>query len=139
MSGHAAPSPHHLLGMGLRYLLVGGVATVAHWALMVGLVERLGVAAWWASGAGAVLGAQIAFIANRHFTFAHGGPVWSAWWRFMGTAALGGVVGMLIVAVGVRLGWHYLWAQALATSVAVVLTFVVNRTWTFARPHVDTP
>jgi putative flippase GtrA len=139
MSGRAASSPHHLPRMGLRYLLVGAVATAAHWALMVVLVEGLSAAAWWASGAGAVLGAQVAFVANRQFTFAHRGLAWPAWWRFMGTAVLGAVVGMLIVAVGVWLGWHYLWAQALATSVAVVLTFVVNRTWTFAGPQLDTP
>jgi putative flippase GtrA len=98
---------------------------------MAWLVERLAVPAWWASGCGAVLGAQVAFVANRRFTFGHQGPVWPAWWRFMGAAALGAVVGMGVVAAAVAWGWHYLLAQALATAVSVVLTFVVNRHWTF--------
>jgi putative flippase GtrA len=118
--------------MWISYLVVGGLATAAHWALMVWWVERLAVPAWWASGAGAALGAQVAFVANRRFTFGHGGPLWQAWWRFMATAALGAGLGMLIVAAGVALGWHYLLAQALATAVVVVLTFAVNRGWTFA-------
>jgi putative flippase GtrA len=49
----------------------------------------------------------------------------------MGTAVLGGVVGMAIVAAGVALGWHYLLAQAVATAVGLLLTFAVNRVWTF--------
>jgi putative flippase GtrA len=117
----------------LRYLVVGGAATAAHWALMAWLVERQALPAWWASGAGAVLGAQVAFFANRRFTFDHHGPAWPAWWRFMGTAAMGGVLGMLIVATGVWLGWHYLLVQALATGLVLLLTFAVNRAWTFGR------
>lgn len=119
-----------------RYALVGAVATAAHWSLMALLVEAGALAPWWASGAGAVLGAQVAFVGNRHFTFAHVGAWWPAWWRFMGTAALGALVGMGVVAAGVAFGLHYLLAQALATLGVLVLTFLVNRGWTFARqPH----
>jgi putative flippase GtrA len=115
----------------LRYAGVGGLATLAHWALLAALVEWSGTAPWLASGCGAVLGAQVAFVGNRRFTFGHQGPLWPAWWRFMGTAVLGGVVGMAIVAAGVALGWHYLLAQAVATAVGLLLTFAVNRVWTF--------
>jgi putative flippase GtrA len=117
----------------LRYLLVGGAATAAHWALLALLVEAGWAPAWLASGAGALLGAQLAFFGNRRFTFDHAGAVAPAWWRFMGTALAGGLLGMAIVGAGVALGWHYLLAQALATATVVLLTFVVNRTWTFAR------
>jgi putative flippase GtrA len=121
--------PHALL----RYLAVGVAATAAHWAFMVMLVEQVGTAPWLASGAGAALGAQVAFLANRSFTFEHAGDRWPAWWRFMATAVLGAVVGMAIVAFGVKTGAHYMLAQALATLVGVLLTFAVNRAWTFAR------
>ena len=40
---------------------------------------------------------------------------------------------MALVALGVRLGIHYLLAQAVATVASLVLTFAVNRHWTF-RP-----
>ena len=115
----------------LRYASVGGLATAAHWALLTVLVEGAGMAAWLASGCGAVLGAQVAFVGNRRFTFGHQGPLWPAWWRFMGTAVLGGVVGMAIVAAGVALGAHYLLAQTVATAVGLLLTFAVNRIWAF--------
>jgi putative flippase GtrA len=115
----------------LRYAGVGGLATVAHWALLALLVERAGIAPWLASGCGAVLGAQVAFVGNRRYTFGHAGPLWPAWWRFMGTALLGAGVGMAVVAAGVALGLHYLLAQAGATALVLLLTFAVNRVWAF--------
>lgn len=116
-----------------RYAVVGVAATTAHWLTLALLVEATGAAAWLGSGLGAVVGAQVAFFGNRRFTFDHAGERWPAWWRFMGTAAAGGGLGMAIVAGGVGLGAHYLLAQALATAVVMVLTFAVNRHWTFAR------
>lgn len=116
-----------------RYLVVGVAATASHWAFMVMLVERVGMAPWLASGAGALLGAQVAFFANRSFTFGHTGGAWSTWWRFMGTALLGGAVGMWVVGVGVAMGAHYMLAQVVATALSVLLTFAINRAWTFAR------
>ncbi len=116
-----------------RYAAVGAVATAAHWALLVLIVEAGLAPPWLASGVGAVAGAQVAFFGNRRFTFGHGGPAAAAWWRFMGTALLGAVAGMAIVAAGVAMSLHYLLAQALATSAVLLLTFAVNRAWTFAR------
>lgn len=116
----------------LRYALVGVVATATHWGFMALLVSGIHVPAWWASGAGAVLGAQVAFAGNRVFTFGHLGPWRPAWRRFMGTALLGALAGMAVVAVAVAAGWHYLVAQALATGLVLLLTFTMNRRWTFA-------
>ena len=116
----------------LRYTLVGAAATAGHWALLAMCVEAAGMAPWLASGLGAGVGAQIAFAGNRHFTFAHRGSLWPAWWRFMGTAGLGGLLGMAIVAGGVATGLHYLLAQALATLCVLLLGYAVNRVWAFA-------
>jgi putative flippase GtrA len=118
-------------GMLLRYVLVGGAATVAHWLLLALLVERAAWAPWLGSGAGAALGAQVAFFANRRYTFEHDGALWPAWWRFMGTALIGGVFGMGVVAAGVALGAHYMLAQAVATVLGTLLTFAINRVWAF--------
>ena len=114
-----------------RYTAVGALATVLHYALLVGAVELAGWPAWIASGAGAVAGAQLAYAGNRWFTFGHRGAMGTSWPRFMLTAALGALLGMAIVAVGVRVGLHYLLAQALATLTSLVLTYAVNRAWTF--------
>jgi putative flippase GtrA len=115
----------------LRYAAIGAVATAGHYLAMTALVEWADIAAWIASGWGATFGAQIAFLGNRHFTFDHQGDAWPAWFKFMGTAALGALLGMAIVAMGMASGWHYLAAQVVATLTSLVLTYAVNRRWTF--------
>jgi putative flippase GtrA len=118
----------------LRYGAVGAVATAAHYGLLVLCVERAGWAAYLGSGLGAVVGAQVAYAGNRWFTFSHRGAIGASWSRFQVTALLGALLGMAIVASGVGLGMHYLVAQVLATLAGLVLTFVVNRAWTFRHP-----
>jgi putative flippase GtrA len=80
---------------------------------------------------GAVVGAQVAYFGNRQFTLSYRGEIGSSWVRFQSTALLGALLGMLIVGVAVHLGWHYLLAQMLATLAMLVLTFAINRAWTF--------
>ena len=116
-----------------RYTAVGAVATAAHYALLTVLVEALGVAPPLASALGAALGAQVAFFGNRAFTFDQPGAGFGAWWRFQGTAAFGAALGAALVAAGGVLGVHYLLAQAVATGVGLVVTYLVNRRWSF-RP-----
>ena len=79
----------------------------------------------------AVVGAQVAFFGNRGFTFGHSGEVLPAWIKFQGTAIVGALLGMLIVGVAVNLGLHYLLGQLIATLASLVLTFAINRAWTF--------
>jgi len=115
----------------LRYGLIGAIATTTHYAVLVLCVEAGHWPAYIASGIGATIGAQVAFFGNRQFTFAHRGALAPAWAKFQGTALLAALVGMAIVALAVHAGWHYLVGQVLATLVGLVLTFAVNRAWTF--------
>lgn len=114
-----------------RYVAVGAVATAAHYLLLAALVEGGGWPAPLAAAAGALLGAQLAFAGNRRFTFGHRGPWRPAWWRFQLTALLGAATSAVVVALGSRLGLHYLLAQMLATLVSMVLTYIVNKRWSF--------
>ena len=115
----------------LRYGFIGGLATACHYAVLVAGVEAFGWPAYASSGVGAVVGAQLAFFGNRQFTFTHEGALGPAWLKFQGTALLGALVGMAIVASTVQMGWHYLVGQVLATLASLVLTFAVNHAWTF--------
>jgi putative flippase GtrA len=114
-----------------RYLGVGAVATLVHWGLLVVAVEALGWPAWLGSGVGAVAGAQVAYAGNRRLTFAHRGAIVRSWPRFQFTALAGAVLGMGIVALAVHWRLHYLVGQALATGTVALVTYVVNRHWTF--------
>jgi putative flippase GtrA len=115
----------------IRYTAVGAFATAVHYGVLVLCVEYGGWPAFAASGFGAVVGAQLAYAGNRWYTFAHRGEVSASWPRFQATAVAGALLGMAIVGLGVRLGLHYLIAQVLATLTSLVLTFAINRAWTF--------
>jgi putative flippase GtrA len=125
----------------IRYTLVGALATGVHYLLLVACVEAGGAPAYLGSGIGAVVGAQVAFVGNRRFTFAQRVESLRAahWLRFQMTALLGAIVGMAVVAGAVRLGVHYLFGQVLATAASLMLTFVINRSWTFATMQARTP
>jgi len=114
-----------------RYLLVGVVATATQYVLLALWVEFGGWPAWVASGFGAVVGAQVAYVGNRIYTFEYAGALGASWMKFQSTAMIGVLCGMLVVGVAVHLGWHYIVAQVLATVVSVLLTFAINRIWTF--------
>ncbi len=114
-----------------RYTVVGAVATATHYALLVLGVEAADWPAWWASGFGAVVGAQVAYIGNRRYTFDFRGAIRGSWLRFQTTALTGAVLGMLIVGGAVRLGLHYLIGQLAATLASLLLTFTINRLWSF--------
>ncbi|HEY4067140.1 MAG TPA: GtrA family protein [Burkholderiaceae bacterium] len=115
----------------IRYGFVGALATAVHYLVLIGGVEGGHWPAYLASGSGAVVGAQVAYAGNRWFTFAHTGAVSASWPRFQLTALFGALLGMAIVALGVRLGLYYLLAQVVATGIGLLLTFAINRHWTF--------
>ena len=115
----------------VRYVGVGAVATAAHYLVLVLAVEWAGWLPFAASGFGAVVGAQVAYAGNRWFTFAHRGALAASWLKFQGTAVIGAAVGMAVVALGVHLGLYYLLAQLIATGLSLLLTFAINRRWSF--------
>lgn len=115
-----------------RYVLVGALATAVHYAVLVVAVETGHWPARWAAALGAVVGAQVAYAGNRRFTFGHRGPWGASWVRFQAVALVGAVCSMSLVGLVQALGGHYLVGQVLATLVAMGLTYLLNRRWSFA-------
>ncbi len=116
----------------LRYAGVGAVATAVHYAVLIGLVEVVGLAPRFAAAIGAWVGAQVAFAGNAWLTFGGAPLIVRAWLRFQITAAIGAALSFTLVAIGVRAGVHYLIAQAFATLVTLFITYEINRRWSFA-------
>jgi putative flippase GtrA len=126
-------------GTFFRYAAVGAVATAAHYAILVALVEAGWLAPPRAAALGAWVGAQVAFAGNAAFTFraTAAGATVGAWLRFQITAVIGAALSFAIVAAGARIGVHYVVAQVVATLVALVATYEINRRWSFASPTPD--
>lgn len=117
-----------------RYGLIGAIATGAHYALLAALVEGMRMGPGPAAALAAGVGAAVAYRLNRRFTFDTTVSHRQALPRFLFTATLGAAGNGLVVWGASRAwGWHYLVAQAPATVMLVVLTYQLNRRWTFAR------
>ena len=117
------------------YIVAGAIATAVHYSVLIGLVELLGLPAAPSAVVGALCGAGASYFLNRRLAFAGSGAGHiQALPRFIAIALLGASLNGLLVWLGVQqLGWHYLLAQALATVLVMVLTFRLNRLWTFAQ------
>lgn len=104
-----------------------------HYVVLIALVEGFSVIPAVAAASGASCGALIAYAGNRRFTFSNSSSHARTFPRFIFVAALGALLNGAVVWVGVSLmGWHYLMAQLVATLLALLITYGLNRSWTFA-------
>lgn len=116
----------------VRYTLIGGIATAVHYAVLVALVEGFDFSPSPSAMFGALCGALVAYTGNREFTFASSALHHIALPRFLVIAAIGAILSGGMVWVGtVMLAWHYLIAQLVATILIMLLTYQLNRLWTF--------
>jgi len=116
-----------------RYVLVGGVATGVHYLTLLGLVELNHVAPAIAAGTGAGIGVLVAYAGNRRYTFSECTRSHRvALPRFLLLAALGAANNSGIVwTCSEIVGWHYLASQIVATLLTLIVTYKLNRFWTF--------
>lgn len=114
------------------YISVGTFATLAHYSVLISLVE---VAHWPAVPAtlcGYVLGGGVAYVFNRRHTFKSAQYHARVGFRFTLVALAGFCVTYVLMVLLVD-HWRapYLLAQIVTSLVAMFLTFTLNRLWTF--------
>ena len=115
-----------------KYASVGVVATLAHYAILICLVEVAGWRAVPATLIGYVGGGVIAYALNRRHTFASDRPHREAGWRFGLVALVGFCVTYALMTLFVeRMRAPYLPAQVVTTILAMFVTFALNKAWTF--------
>ena len=114
------------------YALVGVVATLAQYAVLITLVEGFSWRAVPATLCGYVIGGVVSYLLNRRHTFASDRPHSEATWRFALVAFLGFCLTYAFMHVFVdRLGAPYLPAQMVTTVIVMFVSFFINRLWTF--------
>lgn len=118
----------------VRFAAVGLVGTVAHYALLVALVEGGGVKPLPGSIAGFLLGALVNYTFSRRFVFDSDRSHVQALPRFMAVAGMGLCWNALLMyLLADRIGLHYLLAQMLTTGLLLCWHYVGNAVWTFGR------
>jgi putative flippase GtrA len=115
------------------YVLAGGLTAVAHYAVLIGLVELAHVDPVPATLAGFVLGAVVSYSLNRWLTFEATHSHAQATWRF-GLIAAGGFVltGILMHLFVARAGLPYLPMQLVTTGIVMVFSFLGHKFFSFA-------
>ncbi|MFI5402157.1 MAG: GtrA family protein [Planctomycetota bacterium] len=123
-----------LLGRFLLFAAVGAVGTLAHYAVMIALVEVLRVPPVPASVGGFLVGMAVNYMLNYRYTFRSDKRHREAAAKFfvVGCCGLGLNAALMYLGAG-TLGIHYLVAQLAATAVVLLWNFGANQLWTFAR------
>lgn len=116
----------------VKFGIVGVSNTLLTFAVYTLLLKVFGVWYLAASAIGFVVGATNGFLLNRRWTFAGhvGDALTPVRWAIVQSGGLG--INLVLLYVFVHdAGIDKLLAQALATVVVTVTTFLVNRAWTF--------
>lgn len=117
----------------LRFTLVGGVGTAAHYSILILLVSGLHVHPVPGSTVGFLVGMIINYTLNKSFTFSSTRAHREAFWRFATVAAIGISINTSAMAfLTMILNLHYLLAQVLATALALSWNFLGSRHWVFS-------
>jgi putative flippase GtrA len=133
--GHISALNVNLVVQFLQFGIVGVSNTLIAFAVYTVLLKAFGV--WYvaASGIGFAVGAVNGFLLNRRWTFREhvGDALTPVRWMVVQSCGLG--LNLALVYLFVHdLGMDELVGQIPTTAIVTVLTFAVNRSWTF-RTH----
>lgn len=116
----------------VRFLMVGGFATVLMYILLVIGTEILGMVPVLSSVVAYLLSALANYALNHRYTFRSVQAHRVALFRFAVVSGCGLLLNALIMYVGTELhSWHYLVAQVLATICVLFWNFLGSQLWTF--------
>lgn len=117
----------------IRFLFVGGSATILHYAILIALVQSGFAGPVVASSIGFAISALFNYALNRQFTFRSANPHSRAFPRFVTVALTGLAINATLLWIFVKTGLlHYLVAQMLATVGTLLWNFFINKFWTFS-------
>lgn len=118
----------------LRFAGVGVFGTIAHYLVLVLLVEGMALTPLLASSIGFTVGALVNYMLNYRFTFRSKRRHREALPRFYLVAVAGFVInGLVMLILAEKLALQYLLAQVLATGIVLIWGFTANSLWTFGR------
>ena len=122
-----------ILGQAGRYLVAGGLGTLAHLGLMTLCVENLGVPPIAGAVVGFAAAVGVSYALNHYWTFQSSRSPVQSFWRFLLVSILGLLMntGMMYGLVH-YLGWWYLKAQLSVILIVPATNFLLNRYWSFS-------
>lgn len=123
-----------LLRQVVAFFGVGVIAAIAHYGMLIGLVETGAMAVIPATLVGYGLGGIVSYVLNRLMTFEATRSHRQAGWRFAVVAGVGfGLTWLLMSLIHGRWGVPYLVAQIITTGVVLVWSFLAHKYWSFGE------
>ena len=115
-----------------RYCIVGGLAALLHFAVLIVLVEAFHIRPTWASALGFCLAVVLNYALQYYWTFGADGPHGRMFSLFA-------VFAVLSLTINTGVFWlcnepaqlPYLLAQVVATGTVVLINFQLNRRYVF--------
>jgi putative flippase GtrA len=126
-----------LVNQFLRFAAFGAVATAAHYAVMLTLVEIAGVHPVLATICGSCAGAVVSYTLNRRYTFDARPAFGSGLVKFLVVILIGAGINAGIVWLLMRQGLYYMLAQVIATGIVLIWNFASARLVVFRAPPSD--
>lgn len=120
--------PKSLIQFFTEYIFAGAFATFIHYAIFLSSIHFFVPSN--ATMLGATGGALMAYILNYHYTFSSNVKHTVLLPKFLIVSVFGILIQTLVVVIFTP-QIHYMIAQLIATAVGLVLTFMMNRFWTF--------
>lgn len=118
----------------ITFLMVGGLATVCQYIILIGLVEFAIFGPVIASGIGAFFGAVLNYILNKLATFKSIAEHKVTAPRFIVVATIAIALNAFLMALFTKtFNLNYLPAQIITTGLIVLFTYNANRIWTFKQ------
>ncbi len=123
---------HNPVRQFITFLGVGAIATACHYLVLLLLVEIGQVLPVTASTVGAIVGAVVSYCLNRSYTFHSKSAHTKTAPKFFIVATLAVVFNtILMAAFTIWLRLPYFLAQALTTCLLIIITFGLNKLWSF--------
>lgn len=117
----------------ILYGFVGGLGTIVHYSVLTLAVELLAIAPFIATGIGCFAGALMNYVLNYRLTFASDACHRVALPKFMIVAAVGLAANVwLLYVILSAVEIHYLIAQCIVTALVMLITYTLNKFWTFS-------
>ncbi len=116
-----------------RYILVGGLGTGTHLAVLTLCVEWFGLDVVRATVAGFLAALSVSYGLNHYWTFESRRSHYSSAWRYLAVSLSGLLLNTgMVYAMVQYLHWWYLAAQISVILVVPFSNFLLNRYWAFA-------
>ena len=114
------------------FAALGAMGTVAHYAVLIGLVEWSLTGPTLATALGAGVGAVVNYLLSRRFAFQSTRAHREALPRFLLVAGIGILINPIALAGLIAVtGWPYLICQVIVTLGLLAANYAIHSRWTF--------